>query len=321
MIGSAGPARVGGVTSSRDELRLRHITLHGHEVGYRMAGSGPAVVLVHGLAGSSTTWQEVLPALAERFTVLAPDLLGHGESAKPRGDYSLGAYASGLRDLMVALGIDRATFVGHSLGGGVALQLAYQFPERCERLVLVASGGLGKEVSSFLRAVSLPGSELVMPVLLSGQMHGALDAINRWFGRRGLRMGATAREKWRSYSGLSETGGRMAFIHTVRSVIDPMGQRVSARDRLYLASEVPTLILWGERDQIIPVAHAHAAHELIPGSTLVVLPGVGHFLPTDAAPQFVEAFEAFVAATAPAQATDEEFRALLLEHSGLADGA
>jgi pimeloyl-ACP methyl ester carboxylesterase len=280
-----------------------------------MAGSGPAIVFVHGLAGSSTTWQEVMPALAEHHTVLAPDLLGHGESAKPRGDYSLGAYASGLRDLMVALGIDRATFVGHSLGGGVALQLAYQFPERCERLVLVSSGGLGKEVNSMLRAVSLPGAELVMPILLSSQMHGVLDAISSWFVRRGLRLGATGREQWRSYTGLSQTGGRVAFIHTVRSVIDVMGQRVSARDRLYLASEVPTLIMWGDRDRIIPVEHAYAAHELIPGSTLVVLPGIGHFLPTDAAQEFIDELEAFIEGSEPAQATDEEFRALLLEHT------
>ena len=303
----------------RHDLRLRHIRLHGHEVGYRMAGDGPAIVLVHGLAGSSTTWHEVMPALADRYTVLAPDLLGHGESAKPRGDYSLGAYASGLRDLMVALGIERATFVGHSLGGGVALQLAYMFPERCERLVLVASGGLGKEVAPFLRAVSLPGSELVMPILLSSQVHAVLDAVSSWVARRGVRLGPTAREVWRSYAGLSETRGRLAFIHTVRSVIDPWGQRVSARDRLYLASEVPTLILWGDRDRVIPVEHAHAAHELIPGSTLVVVPGVGHFLPTDAPDAFVEAGEAFLQVTDPADATEAEFRALLLEHS--ADGA
>jgi pimeloyl-ACP methyl ester carboxylesterase len=304
----------------RHDLRLRHVRLHGHDVGYRMAGEGPAVVFVHGLAGSSSTWHEVLPALAEHHTVLAPDLLGHGESAKPRGDYSLGAYASGLRDLMVAVGIERATFVGHSLGGGVALQLAYQFPERCDRLVLVASGGLGKEVNSLLRAVSLPGSELVMPVLLSSQMHTVLDAVNGWFGRRGLRLGPTGREVWRSYSGLSETRGRLAFIHTVRSVIDLSGQRVSARDRLYLAGEVPTLILWGERDRIIPVEHAYAAHDLIPGSTLVVVPDVGHFLPTDAPEAFIDAFEAFMATTAPAQTTEEEFRALLIEHTA-AEGA
>lgn len=112
---------------------IRHITIHGHDVGYRMAGDGPAVVLVHGMAGSSTTWRKVMPALADRYTVIAPDLLGHGESAKPRGDYSLGAHADGVRDLLVALGVERATFVGHSLGGGVAMQFAYQFPSTFSR--------------------------------------------------------------------------------------------------------------------------------------------------------------------------------------------
>ena len=145
----------------------REVELHGHAVGYRMLGEGPLLVLLHGITSTSEAWREVMPRLAETHTVIAPDLIGHGRSAKPRGDYSLGAYASGVRDLMVALGIERATMVGHSLGGGVALQLAYQFPERCERLVLVASGGLGKEVTPFLRAVSLPGSELVLPLLLS----------------------------------------------------------------------------------------------------------------------------------------------------------
>jgi len=300
--------------SRRHDLSLKHINIHGHEVGYRMAGQGPAVVLVHGLAGSSTTWQEVLPALADRYTVLAPDLLGHGESAKPRGDYSLGAYASGLRDLMVALGVEHATFVGHSLGGGVALQLAYQFPERCERLVLVASGGLGKEVNPFLRAVSLPGSELVLPVLLSGQLHSVLKTISDWFVRRGVRLGPSAREMWRSYSGLSETGGRLAFVHTVRSVIDPLGQRVSARDRLYLAGGVPTLIVWGTDDRVIPVEHGRVAHELVPGSIYVELPGVGHFLPTEAPDEFLAAFDAFMAATEPARPDEAELRALILEH-------
>src|SRR5256885_6196729 len=148
------------------DFRLRHLVVQRPRVGYRMAGEGPAIVLVHGLAGSSTTWRAVMPALAERYLVIAPDLLGHGESAKPRGDYSLGAHASGIRDLLVALGVERATFVGHSLGGGVAMQLAYQFPQRCERLVLVASGGLGKEVNALLRAVALPGSEYVLWGLL-----------------------------------------------------------------------------------------------------------------------------------------------------------
>jgi pimeloyl-ACP methyl ester carboxylesterase len=297
---------------ARSELRLRHVNIHGHEVGYRMAGEGPAILLVHGVTGSSTTWREVMPVLAERFTVLAPDLLGHGESAKPRGDYSLGAFASGIRDLMVALDIDRATFVGHSLGGGVALQMAYQFPQRCERLVLVCSGGLGKEVSPLLRAVSLPGSELVLPVLMAPQIRQALEAVGSVLSKVGLRPGIRGREAWRSYTGLTETHGRVAFIHTIRSVIDPLGQRVSARDRLYLAQEVPTLIVWGGRDRIIPVDHAHAAHELIPGSVLKIVAEAGHFVPFETPEPFLEALLSFIDSTEAADPHEQHFRELVL---------
>ena len=200
-------------------LKLRHINLHGHDVGYRMAGEGPAIVLIHGLTGSSTTGRSIMPELAKHHTVLAPDLLGHGESAKPRGDYSLGAFASGVRDLMVALGIERATVVGHSLGGGVAMQLAYQFPQRCERLVLVASGGLGKEVNPALRAVSLPGSELVLPVIFSPYLRDALAFGGEQLARLRIGgvgpagLGVRGKEMWRSYTGLTDVAGRTAFIH------------------------------------------------------------------------------------------------------------
>src|SRR5438094_854255 len=186
------------------EFRLRHQVVHGHDVGYRMAGEGPAIVLVHGLAGSSTTWREVMPALAKRHLVIAPDLLGHGESAKPRGDYSLGAHASGIRDLLVALGVERATFVGHSLGGGVAMQLAYQFPKRCERLV-------------------------------------GCDG-----------------------------------------------------------------------DRIIPVAHAYATHDAIPGSHLAVIPRAGHFLPFEAPGPFLDALNAFLDTTEPAHTNEDDFRSLVI---------
>jgi pimeloyl-ACP methyl ester carboxylesterase len=304
-----------GSPGDRSEFRLRHLTLHGHRVGYRMAGQGPAIVLLHGLTGSSTTWREVMPILARDHTVIAPDLLGHGESAKPRGDYSLGAHASGVRDLLVALGVERATFVGHSLGGGAALQFAYQFPQRCERLVLVASGGLGKEVSLLLRAVSLPGSELVLPVLLSGRLHRALSSVGERLARVGATMSVRQKEVWRSYTGLSEVNGRMAFIHTVRSVIDPLGQRVSARDRLYLAADMPTLIVWGTADRIIPVEHAHAAHELMPGSRLAIVEGAGHFLPFEAPTAFLDALVPFLEETEPAAATEERFHEVLLRES------
>src|SRR5438552_4300748 len=153
-------------------MEHEEIILHGHRVSYRQAGWGPVVVLIHGITGSSLTWEEVIEPLAERYTVVAPDLLGHGESAKPRGDYSLGAYASGVRDLVQAIGHDRATVVGHSLGGGVAMQFAYQFPERCERLVLVSSGGLGREVHMLLRAAALPGADYVLPALTSTRLLG-----------------------------------------------------------------------------------------------------------------------------------------------------
>jgi pimeloyl-ACP methyl ester carboxylesterase len=301
--------------TDRQRLRLRHIRIHGHDVGYRMAGEGPGLVLVHGLTGSSTTWREVMPALTERFTVLAPDLLGHGESAKPRGDYSLGAFASGVRDLMVALGMERATVVGHSLGGGVALQLAYQFPERCERLVLVNSGGLGKEVHAILRAVALPGSELVMPFVLAPQVQRLLASAGGVAARLGFRSSVRGAEVWRSYTGLTEIRGRTAFVHTVRSVIDVTGQRVSARDRLYLAEEIPTLVVWGDRDRIIPVSHAHATHALIPGSRLEIVPGVGHFLPFEAPDAFLEALLGFVDGTEPAAPDEERFRSLMLAHT------
>ena len=139
-------------------MKTKTVELHGHPVTYHLMGSGSPIVLIHGITSSSRTWRAVMHGLAERHTVVAPDLLGHGRSGKPRGDYSLGAYASGVRDLLAVLGIPRVTVVGHSLGGGIAMQFAYQFPDRLERLVLVDSGGLGEEVSLVLRVATLPGA-------------------------------------------------------------------------------------------------------------------------------------------------------------------
>jgi pimeloyl-ACP methyl ester carboxylesterase len=254
----------------------------------------------------------VLPALAERFTVVAPDLLGHGASAKPRGDYSLGAYASGLRDLLAALGHERATFVGHSLGGGVAMQLAYQFPERVERLVLVDSGGLGREVSLLLRSAALPGAELVLPVLGMPVVRDAGAAVGRALRRMGLRAGTDVEEIARGFASLGDAGARGAFVHTIRAILDPGGQRVSAADRLYLARGVPTMVVWGERDALIPVAHAHDAHELMPGSRLEVFEGAGHFPHRDDPIRFVATLTDFVATTDPSSVSERDLRELLL---------
>src|SRR3954469_2894005 len=222
------PAQPGAPAAEPDVAALRELVLHGHRVFYRSAGRGPAIVLVHGITSTSATWAHLLPALAERFTVIAPDLLGHGESAKPRGDYSLGAYASGIRDLLAALGHDRATFVGHSLGGGVAMQLAYQFPEHCERLVLVSSGGLGRDITPLLRAASLPGAELVLPFLVNGRVLGAGRGVGRLLGRVGLRLHTDVGEVLRGHASLSDSDARAAFLHTLRTLIDYRGQRINA---------------------------------------------------------------------------------------------
>lgn len=293
---------------------LSHVTIHGHDVRYRRAGEGnpQAVVLIHGLAGSSLTWRSVLPALAEDYDVIAPDLLGHGESAKPMGDYSLGAMASGLRDLLAILGVESATIVGQSFGGGVAMQLAYQHPELCDRLVLVGSGGLGREVSWMLRVLSLPGAEQLMPIVFPRPMAALGDTVSRFLHRRGLRA-PLLNEMWRSYASLAGAENRKAFVRTMRGVIDPGGQTVSALDRLYLAAGVPTLVIWGEQDRIIPVDHAHTAHAAIPGSRLAILEGVGHFPHAEAPDLFVTTLREFLATTEPATSTEIDLRSALID--------
>ena len=290
---------------------VEEITLHGHRVSYRRDGWGPVVLLIHGITGSSQTWEDVIPFLSESHTVLAPDLLGHGDSAKPRGDYSLGAYASGIRDLMQAVGHERATVVGHSLGGGVAMQMAYQFPEMVERLVLVSSGGLGREVNLFLRAATLPGSEWVLPLLASNGVVSAGGTIGGFLRSLGMRAGPDLQEMWRGFTSLHDAEARQAFIHTLRGIVDPGGQRVSARDRLYLAQEVPTLLMWGERDPIIPVEHGYTANDEIPSSRLEILPGAGHFPYRDDPRRFAATLSEFIEETEPAEADWDRLRELL----------
>jgi pimeloyl-ACP methyl ester carboxylesterase len=297
--------------SALERPRLRRLTLHGHRIAYRQAGSGPPLVLIHGITSSSATWERVMPYLARRFTVIAPDLIGHGSSAKPRGDYSLGAHASGVRDLMVALGHERASIVGHSLGGGIAMQFSYQFPERTERLVLVDSGGLGRDVNVLLRAATLPGSELVLPLLAATRLLDAGELAARALGRLGLRARTDIEEIARGHATLSDAEARAAFVHTLRSVVEPSGQRVEAANRLYLAQHVPFLLVWGERDSIIPVAHARATHEQVPASRLEVFPDSGHFPHLDEPQRFIDVLVDFIASTEPAGADAEGWRGLL----------
>ncbi len=279
----------------------RHsLEVNGVEISYRTGGSGPVVLLVHGMAGSSSSWLPVLDDLARDVTFVAPDLPGHGRSGKPRGDYSLGAQAGFLRDFLTMLGHHRVTVVGTSLGGGIAMQFAYQHPERCERLVVVGSGGLGEEVMPLLKVLSLPGAEVAMPVAFLPFIRNTVEGVAGVLSKVGLRPDPATVEMWRSYTSLADPEARTAFVHTLRAVVDRRGQRVSALGKLHLTEGLPTLIVWGDTDPVIPVAHARSAAEAMPGARLEIMHGCGHFPYAERPRQFVEILTEFVASTDPA---------------------
>ena len=286
--------------------------LHGKRVAFRRMGAGPTLVLIHGITNSSQSWEPAMRLLARDFDVIAPDLPGHGESDRQRGDHSLGGHACVMRDLLHVLEIERATVVGHSLGGGVAMQFAYQFPDMVERLVLVGSGGLGREVSPLIRSAALPLAEHVLPLLTARPLIEAGSLVAGLAGRLGFKPGADLAEVSRGVASLGDTERRAAFVRTVRSVISPLGQRVTATDRLYLAADLPTLIVWGDRDPIIPVEHGRAAHALLPNSRLEIFEGAGHFPQLDDPLRFAELVTEFVAETDAATHNGKKVRARLV---------
>jgi len=293
------------------ELHFR--TIHGYRRAFRVAGSGPAILLIHGIGDNSTTWSTIQSKLAQRFTVIAPDLLGHGKSDKPRADYSVAAYANGMRDLLSVLDIDKVTVVGHSLGGGVAMQFAYQFPQLVERLILVGAGGVTKDVNIALRIASLPmGSEalaflrlpLVLPTLqVAGRVAGTV------FGSTPL--GRDLPDVLRILADLPEPTASSAFARTLRAVVDWRGQVVTMLDRCYLTQSVPVQLIWGSGDSVIPVSHARMAHAAMPGSHLEIFEGSGHFPFHDDPDRFVEAMERFIGSTEPAVYDQDYLRGLL----------
>jgi pimeloyl-ACP methyl ester carboxylesterase len=289
------------------EFEAREVEIHGHRVIYRTAGSGPAVVLIHGMVNSSKHWQQVALALSARHRVIAPDLIGHGDTAAVRGDYSLGAHAASIRDLLAAIGVERATIVGHSLGGGIAMQFFYQFPNRTERLVLVSSGGLGHEVSPLLRAAAVPGAAAFLWVVAHPRVLDSLRGAGGRLRDRGVRKGVYLQAVARALAPLQAPGARRAFLYTLRSVIDARGQRVSARDRLYLLRSFPTLIVWGGRDNTIPLRHGREAHEAIPGSRFEVLPLAAHFPHLEDPGGLAGVLGDFIATTEPGRIEDADW--------------
>lgn len=322
-----GPARRGHPpgrlvpVSPPPTVTRREITIHGRPTSFLEAGAdsgGPVVVLLHGLASSSVTWEAVIPLLGRHAHVIAPDLLGHGLSAKPgSGDYSLGAYATEVRDLLLVLGLDRATMIGHSFGGGVVMQYAHQFPELVERVVLVASGGLGSDVTPALRAATLPGANTVLrtlaaltPAWLGRSAHRAARVLPRLpppLSRADLDGLVSA------FDSFADDGARGAFVHTVRGSLDGAGQRLAGTERLYLLDRVPVLLVGGSRDPIIPVEHTRAAHAALPDSRLEIVQGGGHFPHIEDPHRFAALLRDHLETTTAARADLESLRRRLQE--------
>ena len=272
---------------------LTYLELHGERVAYVDEGHGEVLLLLHGMAGSSQTWRSVIRPLSRHYRVVAPDLPGHGQSAKPRSDYSLGAFAVLLRDLLDELGVTRATIIGHSLGGGIAMQFVYQHPDYAQRLILIGSGGLGPDVGLTLRMLSAPGAEFIMPIIAPQKVLAVGERMWSWLRNVGIES-PRGEEIWRSYSSLSDAPTRQAFLRTLRSVVDYRGQAVSALSRLTEKTDVPVMAIWGDRDAIIPVEHAYAAQRARPDIRLEVLPGVGHFPQAERPAEVVELIEDFI---------------------------
>jgi pimeloyl-ACP methyl ester carboxylesterase len=303
------------------DLAEDRITWHGNDVAFHRCGrNGEPIIFIHGIASSFDTWNAVLPQIGKHHRAFAPDLLGHGRSSKPRGDYSLGAFATAIRDFMEALEIPSATIVGHSMGGGIAMQFAYQFPERCRRLVLVSSGGLGPEVTPLLKAATLPGSQTFLHAATSERIENVGRSIGRKLREWGFRATPGMASVGSHFIALKDAEARRAFVTTARSVMDWRGQRIDARDRLYLAAEVPTMIVWGRRDRFIPVKHGIEAHELVKGSRLEIFDDSGHFPHEHESDRFAELLRGFIATTEAAEISVEVMRAHAFGQSGAATG-
>jgi pimeloyl-ACP methyl ester carboxylesterase len=270
------------------------VTLHGHALSYVDTGAGEVILFVHGLLGSHRNWRHLVDRVSDSYRVIVPDLFGHGASDKPEADYSIATHAATLRDLLDRLGVDRVTIVGHSLGGGIALEFCYLFPDRVDRLVLVGSGGLGRQVNPVLRSATLPGAEWVLPVLASPWVRGGAEAVGRVLAAAGWRASHDIRAAWEGFTSLGDADARRAFLATTRAVMDPGGQRVSAHDYLPDLVDLPVLVVWGTRDVVIPPAHASRAREAIPGCRVELFEGAGHFPHLDAPDRFAAVLREFM---------------------------
>lgn len=302
------------------DYEVEYRVVHGYRRAFVRAGSGPALLLIHGIGNDLEAWGHLIPVLAQDHTVVAPDLLGHGRSDKPRADYSIGAYANAMRDLLSVLEIESATVIGHSLGGGVATQFAYQFPERCERLVLVSTGGVSRAVNPLLRLATAPGADRVMAVLNAPGVRPSLRALMGALARGDSDLALDREVILRELAHLRGATSRRAFVRTLRAAVDMRGQVVTMLDRCYLTAGMPTLLVWGARDAVIPVSHGRLAHAAMPGSQLEIFDNAGHFPHHGEPERFVAVLRRFLEATEPNDYDPRKWRALLRAGRGAFDG-
>lgn len=313
-----GHTRPSEVTKQAKMCDLRTITLHGDRVAYRDEGAGEVLLLIHGIGGSSNNWRAIIPTLSKKYRVIAPDLLGHGQSDKPRGDYSLGAFAVWLRDFLDALGISRVTIIGHSLGGGIAMQFTHQHRDYCERLILMSSGGLGSEVNRTLRLITLPGSHFALQVASSKPVLNVRKAVSAL--RSEDQHASRRNEHWEAHAALSNPENRQALLRTLRAVVDRRGQFVCALNKLHFNANVPVMIISGDQDRVIPVSHAYAAHAAMPHSKLHILPGVKHHPHTEQTETVAGLIDGFIDANAGVAAEPVEPAVSLADWSSVHSG-
>ncbi len=263
-------------------------------LAYTRAGSGPPVVLIHGLGCSRRTWRHVASRLAQTRTVIAIDLPGHGESDSPLGDYSPAGQATAVRDLVESLDMPQIDVVGHSLGGGIAISFAHQYPERTRSLVLISTAGLGPEVTPLLRVAAVPGADRAIGALVrlpDRVLRAGLGAMT-WV--PGLVSPHDTDPLQDTIATLGDEISRRTFVRTARTVIDMQGQSISAGEQLDRLTERPVMLIWGADDRTIPPRHFRELAARFPRARQLEVPSAGHFPHETAADVVAPALEEFL---------------------------
>jgi pimeloyl-ACP methyl ester carboxylesterase len=265
-------------------MQDRFVEVGGLRVRYRSAGEcGSVLVLLHGIGRTLEDWSENMLALGKSHRVFAPDFPGCGFSDKPVLPYTTPFLAGFVRDFLRVLNLERAILVGNSMGGGISLEFSALFPELLEGLVLVAPAGMGPKGAQFLGLCSIPGFG---EVISRPSRVGSRRALELLFADRSLMTQARAE---RDFELSNQPGATRAFLKMLRFMANRRGAKPAFYNRsLENAANlrVPTLIVWGVQDHILPVEYAPVAAKIIPGSKLQIYDPCGHFPMLERAQEF-----------------------------------